>query len=108
LFICKSIKREITQDALWFVDRSFLKFEICLDIRNGGINIWKYSIQWESDDKKNIYYLRYEWDEKISKPKHPPGHLHIMIIKTRGFQQESWNLVRYFVALKFGLKNGAN
>lgn len=65
LFIGSTIKREKTQDALWFVDRSFLKFEICVDIQDYEINIWKYSIQWESGDRKNIYKIMFHWSEDL-------------------------------------------
>jgi len=77
LFIGSSIGKEV-RDALWFIDRSFLRFEICLDIQKEEINIWKYSIQWESEDKKSIYKIMYHWDESSSESiHHPLGHLHI-------------------------------
>jgi|GEM_PF-5820535 len=65
-------------DALWFVDSSCLRFIISIKCEKESIKEKKYSIQWQSKEKKNLFYFRYEWDESYPGVKyHPEAHLHI-------------------------------
>jgi len=75
------------EDALWFYDKSFMNFQIIIKISDQDIDVIKYSIRWESEDERNVFLIRYEWNNAhpqnepnsidTKKEYHPNGHLHI-------------------------------